>query len=765
MKLIKKESIILQVITLIVVIVSAFIIVYSLNFYVEKVRSDYAKEIKNSRAKLSLGEILSNKLFIIEDCTIKISSTNNPTIINYNSKKVAKAISDFENILRILQKGGTFKKTIAVNVVGKNQIHEKIYYYKEDNSYNVEVIELSSQIVEIKKISNFITKKVKSNLNNTTINTFQNEEDDVNTLLKQIETYFRRSHESVNIIFYNNTVKINELTSDIEKSKKELNIFRYIVYFLTFIFALILTRLIIKKIEKLISEKQEYLNKIEKSHKTIQDIFDAMPVGVILVNKKREISKINNAALTLIGAKDYKSILCSSCKSVFSVNQEKSCPYDDNILLNEVEIDLVTTKGEIIPVIKNVIPITIDDEDFLLEAFMDISKQKEVELQLKIAAKKAEESDQLKTEFIHNMSHEIRTPLNGILGFSELLNNSNLSKKELKEHIDVIQSSGDQLTHIIDDILEISTLETKQAKVVESQFCLNEILLKQFSIFDIKAKEKKISLILKNKISDNESNIISDKAKLTKIVANLLENAVKFTSEGSIELGCFLRNQKIEIYIKDTGIGIKPESQKTIFDRFAQEEKELSKNVGGLGLGLSIVKENIKLMGGEITLISKKGKGSTFTATIPYKTNNNITLKPKQANNIEPVNSEKHEKYKVLIAEDEKINYLFLSMMLRNLASDIKIIHAKNGKEAVEICRINSDIDIVLMDLKMPIMSGFEATTLIKGLRPGLPVIAQTAYSTEKDKQKAFSSGCDDFISKPIKKDILKNAMNKYIKI
>jgi len=765
MNLMKNESIILQVVTLIVVFVSAFIIVYSLNFYVEKIRSDYDKEIKNNRAKLSLGEIMSNKLFIIEDCTIKISSTNNPTIIDFNSKKALKAISNFKKILRILHKGGTYKKTVAVNVVGKNQIHEYLHYFKEDDSYNIEIIELSSKIIEIKKISNLITEKATSNLNNLTLHQINNYGYDIVTLLKEIDTYFRRSHESVNIFFYNNTIIINELTSKISEAKKDLNYFRYLVFLVTFLFASILTRLVIKKINKLLSEKQDYLNKIKKSHKTIQDIFDAMPVGVILVNKNREISKINNTALTLIGATNYRTVLCSSCKSIFSVNQEKSCPYDDNVSLDEVEIDIVTAKGKIIPVIKNVVPISINDEDFLLEAFMDISKQKEVELQLKIAVKKAEESDQLKTEFIHNMSHEIRTPLNGILGFSELLNNPDLSSKELKKHVEIIQSSGVQLTHIIDDILEISSLETNQTEVIESQFCINSILLEQFSIFDIKAKQKKISLSLNSEISDSECRILSDEAKLTRIIFNLLENAVKFTKEGTIDLGCKLYNQKLEICIKDTGIGIKPESQKTIFDHFSQEEKKLSKNVGGLGLGLSIANENTKLLGGEINLQSVKGEGSTFTVIIPYKPASGELLQAKQSNNKKLISNKKYSKYTVLIVEDEKINYLFLSMMLQNLSSRLKIIHAENGKIAVEICQSNSNINIVLMDLKMPIMSGFEATTLIKGLRPGLPIIAQTAYSTEKDKQKAFASGCDDFISKPIKKDILKDSINKFIEI
>lgn len=201
--------------------------------------------------------------------------------------------------------------------------------------------------------------------------------------------------------------------------------------------------------------------------------------------------------------------------------------------------------------------------------------------ELKIAKEKAEESNRLKTEFINNMSHEIRTPMNGILGFSNLLNKENLSDVKRKHYIKIIQNSGNQLMRIIDDILEISRLGTKQVRVDEKSICLNNLLLEQFSIFDIKAKENNIPLYLKKGLSDFKSTIFSDESKLNKILSNLLENALKFTSTGYIEFGYTLKENKIEIYVKDTGIGINKKNQTIIFERFSQEEKESSKNVGG----------------------------------------------------------------------------------------------------------------------------------------------------------------------------------------
>ncbi len=253
----------------------------------------------------------------------------------------------------------------------------------------------------------------------------------------------------------------------------------------------------------------------------------------------------------------------------------------------------------------------------------NITERKKIETELKQAKEKAEESDQLKSEFIRNMSHEIRTPLNGILGFSSILNKPNLQHEKRMNFISIIQRSGKQLLRIIDDILEISKLETKQVSVIENKICLNNLFFEMFSVFDIKAKDPKIQLCFKKELSNKESTILIDEIKLNKILTNLLENAFKFTIEGFIEIGYKLKKNneigELEFYVKDTGIGIKTESQKIIFKRFSQEEKGLSRNVGGLGLGLSIAKENAELLGGKITLKSEKGKGTTFFVTIPYK--------------------------------------------------------------------------------------------------------------------------------------------------
>ena len=427
------------------------------------------------------------------------------------------------------------------------------------------------------------------------------------------------------------------------------------------------------------------------------------------------------------------------------VGELKAAYTEDLSFIEAYELNLIETYAQKISVF-------LDRRDL----FEKLIKSKE----------KAEESNQLKTEFIQNMSHEIRTPMNGILGFSELLDNPDLNELKRKKFIDVIKNCTHQLLHIIDDLMEISALETKQIKAEENPVCLNDLLNESFAVFNIKATKNNTALTLKKGLSDQESTILTDKNKLNKVLSNLLENALKFTDEGIVEFGYNLNKDRLpaelEIYVKDSGIGIKPEKQELIFERFSQAEKELSKKVGGLGLGLSIAKENAELLGGKISVVSQLGEGAAFYVNIPYKPANLIPKIEKEK--IKDKETENKKKHTILIAEDEEVNYMVLEILLMDkIKLPCTIIHAKDGLEAVELCKNNPEIDLVLMDIKMPKMDGHEATKIIKEFRPNLPIIAQTAYSSPEEKEKAFLSGCDDFMAKPISKDALSAILSNYL--
>jgi PAS domain S-box-containing protein len=368
------------------------------------------------------------------------------------------------------------------------------------------------------------------------------------------------------------------------------------------------------------------------------------------------------------------------------------------------------------------------------------------------AIKRAEESDHLKTMFLNNMSHEVRTPMNGIIGFSEFLANEDLSDEKRKYYSKLIVNSSEQLLKIVDDILEISSLETKQTQIHKTRFYLNELLNELHSIFAIEAKKRKIPLQLRNGNEGEPLLINTDRVKLHKILSNLLENAFKFTSRGSVEFGFEIEDENLRIYVSDTGIGILPENKELIFKRFTQEEKELSRREGGLGIGLSIVKENAILLDGDIELESEKGKGSVFSLIL------SADIIEQERRKTSPKNPPEKSSYSghILIAEDEDINYLYLETILQETKNfDFQWTRARNGEEVVEMVKNKEEIDLILMDIKMPVKDGLEATREVKELRADIPVLAQTAYSTQLDISKILDAGCDDYLIKPIERDDL----------
>ena len=386
----------------------------------------------------------------------------------------------------------------------------------------------------------------------------------------------------------------------------------------------------------------------------------------------------------------------------------------------------------------------------------DITEQKNLTLQLIEAKNKAEESDRLKTSFLHNISHEIRTPMNAIIGFSGLLNDPDLSPEKRVHFTNIIVQSSNQLLSIITDIVSIATIEAGQVKVLEKEFDILDDMELLYVQFLLKAAQQNIRLSHESSLRKEEAMILSDETKVVQIMTNLINNALKFTKEGYILYGCRKVSDVLEFFVEDTGIGIPESKHEEIFKRFSQVDNSYSTFVGGSGLGLSISKAYVEILGGRIWLKSEPGKGTCFFFTIPYKSN--IVNKP----SLEPI----HEldisisgKPVVLIAEDEDSNFLYLNEILSVL--NCKIIRAKNGLEAVSKC-VETSIDLVLMDLKMPVMDGYEASIRIKEINPSIPIIAQSAYISEIDRQKALDCGCSDFISKPIHSDMLINKILEY---
>jgi signal transduction histidine kinase len=399
-------------------------------------------------------------------------------------------------------------------------------------------------------------------------------------------------------------------------------------------------------------------------------------------------------------------------------------------------------------------------------AFQNDEKEKRA-AELVISKEHAEQSDRLKSAFLANMSHEIRTPMNGILGFASLLKEVDFIGKEQQEYIKIIERSGVRMLNIINDIVDISKIESGLMEVNLKESNINEQIDYIYTFFKPEMDRKRIQFFSKKALPEKDAFINTDREKIYAILTNLVKNAIKYTDEGSIEFGYNLKTENqssvLEFFIKDTGIGISKDRQEAIFERFIQADITDKMARQGAGLGLSISKAFVELLGGKIWVSSEKGKGSIFYFTIPYKS------KSHTKNDITTFVSDEGEKcqidpevlgLKVLIVEDDKISDLLILNLLKKTSH--RVLHSKTGVDAIETCRNNPDLDLILMDIKMPEMNGYEATRQIRQFNNDVVIIAQTAFGLSGDREKAIEAGCNNYITKPINKDELLALIQKY---
>lgn len=403
--------------------------------------------------------------------------------------------------------------------------------------------------------------------------------------------------------------------------------------------------------------------------------------------------------------------------------------------------------------------ITIAGKEYLLIVFRDTTERRKAEEELRNAKEKAEESDRLKTAFLANMSHEIRTPMNGILGFTSLLRASDLSEADRVEYIDIINLSGERMLNTINDLIEISSIETGVVPIVEVETAVNEIMRFLYNFFDLQARHKGLVLSCSTPLPDERARVITDKNKLDSILINLIRNAIKFTRMGSIEFGYEPKQEMLEFYVTDTGMGIPADRLDAIFDRFVQGDINITRPYEGSGLGLAITKAYVEMLGGTIRVESKENVGSTFRFTIPWKTKE--AAGPENTPALIPDRENFLIESTLLIAEDDDISFIYLKHILNPLCKSI--LRATTGMEAVSLCLLDKSIDIVLMDIKMPEMDGYQAVRQIREFNKDVIIIAQTAYALKGEREKAMEVGCNDYISKPVEMhellEILKKSM------
>ncbi|MDT8394014.1 MAG: PAS domain S-box protein [Bacteroidales bacterium] len=387
----------------------------------------------------------------------------------------------------------------------------------------------------------------------------------------------------------------------------------------------------------------------------------------------------------------------------------------------------------------------------------DITERKRMLDDLVAAKEKAEKSDKLKTAFLNNISHEIKTPLNGILGFGQFLADPGLSADKRAEMLVLVQRSANRLMNTVTDYMDMAMLFSGTMEARKKEFVLNSLFEDIIKNTKQLCAEKNIDFKVEIPRGSDGLTINSDPEFIRRIMDNLLDNALKFTMQGGITCGYRIKPGFVGFFVQDTGKGIDEDNKKLIFDMFTQEDLSLTRGYEGSGLGLSLAKGMVRLLGGNITVSSEKSKGSTFTFSVPI--GSNITSEPMST--YATTRDTGIKKPLILVAEDDDLNFRYIESVLK--LENYNYLHAKNGSEAVDYCKKNPEISLVLMDIKMPFMNGFDASRQIRDFRPKLPIIATTAYAQTGDEHRILAAGCTDYLAKPIKKDDLLAAINKYI--
>ena len=483
-------------------------------------------------------------------------------------------------------------------------------------------------------------------------------------------------------------------------------------------------------------------------------ILESVAFGILIIDPEDfKILELNTAAIKYIGLPK-NQIVGKECTCFVCPSEKGKCPY--KILNQEVQNServLVTASGDRIPILKTVKSINLGGKEVIIESFIDIREQKKTQM-------KAEESDKLKTAFLSNISHELRTPLNHILGFTSLVLEEVEIEDTYRDYLGIVQRSGNNLLRIIEDIVTISKIEVGHHSINENEFDVIQSIYKIYTKYqsEINRSNKTLKVLFENKLGSDKYFIKADEMKIIQVTENLISNAIKYTDKGEVVIKIIADQKQASIIVSDTGKGIEKENLEFVFESFRQIETSDKKIYDGTGIGLTICKSLSNMIGGDIHVESEVGKGSTFNFTFPY----NQSEKLKSIDIPDDISIPNLTGRSIMVVEDEKINFLYIKTLLK--PTHAHVIWKANGKEALEYFEKKFTVDLILMDMQMPVMNGYIATEEIRKLDKDVVIIALTANVLADDRQKCLELGCNEYTTKPIQQDVLFWHLNHFIK-